>query len=106
MKISRVEEMRNMDQEAIRRYGISDELLMENAGMATYQVIEKNYGSRKNNFIIFCGAGNNGGDWLVTARKLHSNGSIVKLCMLNNPDKFKGASALNWQIIKKIPILV
>ena len=104
MKIARVEEMRNMDQIAIGRYGISDELLMENAGIATYQVIKKNYDLRKNNFIIFCGTGNNGGDGLVVTRQLHSNGSIVKLCILNNPDKFKGVSALNWQIIKKLPI--
>src|SRR6056297_13081 len=108
MKISRVKEMQNMDKEAMEKYGISDELLMENAGMATYQVIAKNFKINDSHFLIFCGVGNNGGDGLVVARKLFSNGANIKLCILGNPEKYKNAALKNWQIIQKLnlPVMI
>ena len=108
MKISRVKEMQNMDKEAMEKYGISDELLMENAGLATYQVIAKYFKINDSHFLIFCGVGNNGGDGLVVARKLFSNGANIKLCILGNPEKYKNASLKNWQIIQKLnlPVMI
>ena len=41
MKISSVAEMRTLDRTAIEAYGIKEELLMENAGEATYFVIRE-----------------------------------------------------------------
>jgi len=108
MKISRVKEMQKMDKEAIEKYGMSDELLMENAGLATYQVIAKYFKINDSHFLIFCGVGNNGGDGLVVARKLFSNGANIKLCILGNPEKYKNASLKNWQIIQKLnlPVMI
>jgi len=74
MKICFVNEMREMDRRAIEEFGIPQEILMENAGEAAYFKILQNTGIKKKNFVFFCGAGNNGGDALVTARKVHSNG--------------------------------
>jgi len=108
MKISRVKEMQDMDKEAVEKYGISDELLMENAGLATYQVITKHFKINDSHFLIFCGVGNNGGDGLVVARKLFSNGANIKLCILGNPEKYKNAALKNWQIIQKLnlPVMI
>jgi NAD(P)H-hydrate epimerase len=74
MKISRVNEMRNIDRRAIEEFGITQELLMENAGLAGYYIILKEFGIQHKHFVIFCGDGNNGGDGLVVARKINSNG--------------------------------
>ena len=41
MKISRSNEMRNLDRRAIEEYGIPQEILMENAGLAGYFTILK-----------------------------------------------------------------
>jgi ADP-dependent NAD(P)H-hydrate dehydratase / NAD(P)H-hydrate epimerase len=104
MKVSSVEEMRNLDKMAIEKYGIADELLMENAGLAVYQVILENIGIKKKHFLVFSGAGNNGGDGFVIARKIHSSGGMVKVFLLGSPDKYRGAAKLNYNILRKLPV--
>lgn len=104
MKITRVEEMRLLDQQAVETYGISEELLMENAGLSAYFVIEKEYGIQNRKFVVFSATGNNGGDGLVVARKLHSRGAEVKVFILGDRQKFKGAARLNLEIVQKLPI--
>ena len=106
MKICRVNEMREMDQRAISEFGISQELLMENAGEATYFVIKDVFGSEPNYVTLFCGIGNNGGDGLVVARKLHSIGWNPEIVLVGDAQKFKGAAKTNFDIIKKLNLPV
>lgn len=102
MKISRVSEMRELDRRASAEFSISEELLMENAGDAAYFAIHSEIGVEFNNFVIFCGVGNNGGDGLVVARKLHSNGVGVTVFILGDPSKFQGAAKKNYDIAVKL----
>jgi hydroxyethylthiazole kinase-like uncharacterized protein yjeF len=102
MKVSRVQEMRNLDQTAIKNYGISDDLLMENAGLASFHALAGEFDIPDNRFLIICGIGNNGGDGLVVARKIHSMGGLVKLLILGRPDNFKGAAKHNYAIVSKL----
>ena len=104
MKVSRVSEMRGLDRTAIEEFGIVEELLMENAGVAVYSVILEEFGIKDREFLIFCGIGNNGGDGFVVARKIHSNGGAVKVFLLGDPGKFKGAAKINLDIVSRLPI--
>ena len=104
MKISRVSEMRALDRAAVDKFGIKEEILMENAGQAVFSVILKEFGIKDKNFLIFCGLGNNGGDGFVVARKIHSNGGNVKVIILGNRDKYKGTAKMNLDIINRLPI--
>ncbi len=106
MKISTVEEMRNLDKSAMEKYGISQELLMENAGHAVYFVILKEFGIKGKKFIIICGSGNNGGDGLMVARKIHSMGGKATVFLMADSAKFKGAAKKNYEIITQLPIEV
>jgi len=110
MKIAKVNEMRELDKYAIEKLLIKDEILMENAGEASYSVILSvilnKIGFTNQRFVIFCGSGNNGGDGLVVARKLHSMGGSTKIYILGNPENYTGASKTNLEIIKKLNIPV
>lgn len=81
-----------MDRKAIEEFGIAAELLMENAGHAVYFAILKAFGVKGNRFVAFCGSGNNGGDGLVVGRKIHSSGVVIKVFVLEDPDRFRGAA--------------
>ena len=106
MKISNVNEMRNLDRQAIEEYGIAQELLMENAGQAAYFTILKEFGIKNKNFVTFCGAGHNGGDGLVVTRKIYSNGGKVTVFILGDRSKFEGAAKQNFDIVNKLQINV
>jgi ADP-dependent NAD(P)H-hydrate dehydratase / NAD(P)H-hydrate epimerase len=101
MKVSLVEEMRQMDQSAVDGFGMSEEILMENAGDSAIQLITGKFEIAGREFCIFCGIGNNGGDGLVVARHLKSRYGKVKVFLLGDPNNFMGAARLNFQIANK-----
>ena len=106
MRVSTISEMRALDRTAIEQYGIVEELLMENAGQAVYFVLLNEFGIKGRRFLVFCGLGNNGGDGFVVARKIHSNGGAVKVYVLGDPARFKGAAKVNLDIVSRFPIEV
>jgi hydroxyethylthiazole kinase-like uncharacterized protein yjeF len=106
MKVSRVEEMRNLDRRATEEFGITQQILMENAGNASYFVILKEFGVKGKRFVLFCGVGNNGGDGFVVGRKIHSMGGEVKVFLLGDRDKLREPAKSNFDSISRMPIEV
>ena len=104
MKVAKVDEMKALDRRATEEFGISQDLLMENAGQAVYFVILQEFGIKNSKFIVLCGGGNNGGDGLVVARKIYSNGGEVKVFLLDDETKFRGAAKRNFEIVSRMPI--
>jgi len=104
MKVAKVSEVRDLDRRATEEFGISQDLLMENAGQAVYFVILQEFGIKGNKFAVFCGGGNNGGDGLVVARKIHSSGGEVRVFLVGDEAEFKGAAKRNFEIASRMPI--
>ena len=104
MKVAKVNEMKDLDRRATEEFGISEDLLMENAGQAVYFVMLQEFGIKNNRFVVLCGSGNNGGDGLVVARKIHSNGGEVRVFLLDDETKFKGAARTNFEIVSRMPV--
>ncbi|MEK7374952.1 MAG: NAD(P)H-hydrate dehydratase [Thermodesulfobacteriota bacterium] len=106
MKVSSVEQMRAMDRQAGKKLGVSEEILMENAGQASFQVLSREWGRAGRRYVIFCGNGNNGGDGLVVARHILSGGGIPLVFLVGDPARFRGAAKTNMEIIEKLPVEV
>ncbi len=106
MKVSSVKQMRAMDRQAGKKLGVSEEILMENAGQASYGVLSREWGGAGRRYVIFCGNGNNGGDGLVVARHILSGGGIPLVFLVGDPARFRGAAKTNMEIIEKLPVEV
>ena len=98
--------MRAMDRKAIERYGIPDEILMENAGRAAFGVLYREWGVVQKHYVIFCGAGNNAGDGLVVCRHILSNGGIPRVFFVGDPERLKGAARRNFEIVSKLSVKI
>jgi NAD(P)H-hydrate epimerase len=106
MKLAGVKEMRFMDRYCIETLGIAEEILMENAAIASVSLMRDETGISDKKFVIFCGTGNNGGDGLALARLIHSGGDQAKVFLLGDKAKFKGAARTNMAILEKLPVEV
>lgn len=103
MKLPNAAEMRGLDHSAINDYHIPGIVLMENAGLGTVRMMEKELGSPSNSFaLIFVGPGNNGGDGLVIGRHLHQRGCKPIFFFLADPDTLTGDAAANMAIVRKL----
>ena len=103
MKLPTALEMQKLDRAATDDFNIPSIVLMENAGVGTVAMIERELGPCANTFaLIFVGPGNNGGDGLVIGRHLHQRGCQPVFFFLVNPDTLKQDAAINLSIIKKL----
>ncbi len=86
------EEMRAADRRTIQEVGLPGAVLMENAGAAVAQAIERRFpGCRRP--LVLCGKGSNGGDGFVVARRLLALQPTVLL--LGAASEVKGDAALH-----------
>lgn len=99
MKIVTAAEMREIDRATSERFGVASLTLMENAGAAVADFVISRYPQLKRIGVV-CGKGNNGGDGLVVARRLHDAGKEVNLLLLANPDELRGDAA---EMFRKLP---
>lgn len=81
MKIVTSAQMRQAEEQC-GRSGLSMDMLMENAGRAVAEAIERILGNTGRNILVLVGPGNNGGDGLVAARCLRTSGWSVTLYLL------------------------
>jgi ADP-dependent NAD(P)H-hydrate dehydratase / NAD(P)H-hydrate epimerase len=96
MKLATAAEMRELDRRTIEEFGIPGIVLMENAGRAVVSAIVHKWGPVEGKFYcIFCGKGNNGGDGLVIARRLHNMGAKVSVRLFSEDMKDDAATNLN-----------
>lgn len=112
MKIVDSITMRQLDEAAIKRYGIPGIVLMENAGRGAALIIERGFGGltggdkplpyKGKKVSIFAGKGNNGGDGFVIARHLSNKGFQVSIYLLAKKSDVKGDAKTNLNIWEKM----
>ncbi|MDH3346695.1 MAG: NAD(P)H-hydrate dehydratase [Desulfobulbaceae bacterium] len=105
MKLATATQMREFDRIAIEDYGIPGMVLMENAGRGTVDFMCRKFGPVHSKSVpILIGPGNNGGDGLVIARRVHQLGGKPFLFYLTDPQKLQGDAGANQRIVNKLPI--
>ncbi len=103
MKLLTASEMQEIERCTIEEFKIPSIILMENAGLGTVLMMEKELGSCANTFTcIFVGPGNNGGDGLVIGRHLHQRGSLPVFFFLVDPATLRGDAAVNFAIVEQL----
>ena len=97
-QIFSMEGTKEIDKQTIENIGIPSIVLMENAAEGILnQVVHK-----RENFIIFCGTGNNGGDGIALGRKLLLFNKNVKIFILGNIENGSNEFKINYNIFKKL----
>ncbi|QTL99249.1 NAD(P)H-hydrate dehydratase [Iocasia frigidifontis] len=91
-------EMRAVDKAAIEA-GFPGVMLMEIAGRAVADKVVK-FIEPGSKVLIFIGKGNNGGDGLVAARYLDTEGYNVQLILLAGEDSLSDSSLMNYRLCK------
>lgn len=117
MKLLTAQQIKDWDAYTIKHKPIASIDLMEHAATLCFNQIVFLVDKKKitDNFKVFCGTGNNGGDGLVIAKLLAQNNFKVEVYVLDNPHKSEDFIAnfialetcgINITTIKQISILV
>ncbi len=96
MKLFTTEQIRAWDQYTIQHEPIASVDLMERAGLKITTEILHLYPLQEQ-FAVFCGPGNNGGDGLVIARLLHERNKHVEVWLVNLNNKLSPDATINLQ---------
>jgi NAD(P)H-hydrate epimerase len=98
VEVLSVERARAIDRYTVNNMGIQSIVLMENAA----QEMARNMINKGNNFVLFCGIGNNGGDGLAIARKLIIEKKTVKTFIVGKLNKSSDEFNINYEILIKM----
>ena len=103
MQLTSAAQMRELDRQTIEEIGLPGMVLMENAGRATVDLMQRVFGLVAGRTVcVFAGPGNNGGDGLVIARTVHGLGAFPFIFLLVSPDTLQGDAARNFAIASKL----
>ncbi len=95
--------MAEIDRITIEEIGISSLVLMENAASGVFQVIQKEFENVRR-VLVVAGKGNNGGDGIGFARRMHLNGYDVDIFLALG--EVKGDALKQLEIAKKLGVKV
>ncbi len=99
--------MQACDRAAIDDYGISGELLMENAGLQVVEALMSYFDDQPPATVaVLCGRGNNGGDGFVVARHLHNLGGEVVIFLFGQASALRGSAAINHRLAARVGVPV
>jgi NAD(P)H-hydrate epimerase len=103
VKVANSSEIRLLDREAVEKYGIPEEVLMENAGAAVARLVAL-VAPNAGGIAVVAGPGKNGGDGLVAARHLASLGAGVQVFLVADPEKITGLVRENYERVTRAGI--
>jgi NAD(P)H-hydrate epimerase len=106
--VATADEMRRADRLASERHGVPGLLLMENAGRAATDVLERVTGPvRGRRVVVVAGKGQNGGDGFVVARQLLARGAAVSVWLAADAGEIGGSARTNLDALRRsgVPVI-
>ncbi len=101
-----VDEIRKIERKA-EEIGISQNMMMENAGSGAATYVDEKYGLKGKRILIFCGTGNNAGDGLVFARHALIYGAIVHIYFIKGHTLLRSKeSRRNYRILSSLKSII
>lgn len=100
-------EMYEADKRCIQDFGIPSQVLMENAGRLSADLIIKeinNESFKVKSILLICGDGNNGGDGFVIARYLSQSYNNIVIFFTGETEKMSPETYLNYKLCQKLEI--
>jgi NAD(P)H-hydrate epimerase len=88
-------QVRALDQVGIEVFGIPAFELMTRAADAAFASLQRHWPDARE-LLVFCGAGNNGGDGYLVARRAREHGMNVRVVAVSDPRHLRGAAAEAW----------
>ncbi len=105
MEILTSQQMRHVDRRAIRRFGLPEIALMENAGLRVFEVLQGlDDDLQARRILLLCGKGNNGGDTFVLARHLRNRGIPFTALLFGRRDEVRGGAATNLRALERMGV--
>ena len=102
MKVVTAEQIRELDRQATARLGMPGVVLMENAGRAVVEFMQREFGDLQGKMVVVaCGTGNNGGDGFVITRYLSLAGANVFVFIIGDESKISGDAKIHYEIMKR-----
>lgn len=101
-------QMKQIDQDTIKRIGIPSVVLMERAALAAAEAAEELLAGqpRDAGVLVACGTGNNGADGIAVGRILHGRGYRVKVLLAGNLSRATEEHRMQQQIAEKLQVPV
>jgi ADP-dependent NAD(P)H-hydrate dehydratase / NAD(P)H-hydrate epimerase len=89
------EQVRDVDRHAVDVCHVPSIVLMENAGRGAAELVLARLEHRSGLVVVVCGAGNNGGDGFVVARRLLVAGASVRVLFTSSRERLRGDALVN-----------
>jgi len=102
LRLATPSQMKEIDRRTIDDLGISSLVLMENAGLALVDEIERRTPDERLRITVICGPGNNGGDGMVAARHLADRGHEVVVFLAAPRSAFGGDAKVQLRPLTRL----
>lgn len=106
MKVCTVRETQEVHRRATEELGLTETILLENAGHAAFHVLRRELGESCKRVVILCGGGALEGVGFVLARHLHAAGTQVKVLTRSAPRRIRGAASVALEVASRCGIPV
>ncbi|VAW47988.1 NAD(P)H-hydrate epimerase / ADP-dependent (S)-NAD(P)H-hydrate dehydratase, partial [hydrothermal vent metagenome] len=93
-----------IDKYAIEHLNIPGILLMKQAGLFAFQILQQTLSPQ--HITILCGTGNNGGDGFIVAQLAAMSGINVEVCLFGDPQNIHGDALIAYQEMQAIGLSI